>query len=298
MTYLYPLFGDPNKTYARVVASTTYQGRTIWTVEVNLHRFVLAELNTHRAISKNSASSRAIPVHKTLGFPTALPVSVPGKQRGMQGGEELTGQDLKFFLEEVQHLREEIHLFVGQWKDKVHKSVLNRYLEPFLYHRVILTSSYWENFFAQRCSPLAQPEIRLAAEYIREAIQNVEPVESMDHLPYVNAEEVEDIEAAFAHIKDRFPSKLWNYSNYLISMARCARVSYLTHEGKRDLGKDFDLAERLLNAKPIHASPGEHQALMSHDGKPDIKFHRNLAPGVRQFRSIVEDSIGVDTLRT
>jgi hypothetical protein len=56
-----------------------------------MHRFVLAEMNTHRAFSRNSASSRAIPVQKIIDRVTndpAWPVVWPKEQAGMQGGEE------------------------------------------------------------------------------------------------------------------------------------------------------------------------------------------------------------------
>jgi hypothetical protein len=43
-----------------------------------------------------------------------------------------------------------------------------------------------------------------------------------------------------------------------ISAGRCARVSYLTHEGRRDPVADIELCERLLQAG--HMSPAEHPA--------------------------------------
>ena len=43
----------------------------------------------------------------------------------------------------------------------VHKQVANRVLEPFMWHTVIITATDWDGFWLQRCSPLAQPEIRV-----------------------------------------------------------------------------------------------------------------------------------------
>ena len=46
-----------------------------------------------------------------------------------------------------------------------------------------------------------------------------------------------------------------------VSIARCARVSYLTFEGKKsNMDDDARLAEKLLASTPLHASPAEHQA--------------------------------------
>ena len=48
---------------AKVIAdSVCPKGVRMTTMEIEYPRFILAELNTHRMLSKNSASSRAIPV--------------------------------------------------------------------------------------------------------------------------------------------------------------------------------------------------------------------------------------------
>jgi len=43
-----------------------------------------------------------------------------------------------------------------------------------------------------------------------------------------------------------------------LSVARCARVSYLNHDGLRDHQKDIELYNQLLSSK--HMSPFEHVA--------------------------------------
>ena len=51
-----------------------------------------------------------------------------------------------------------------------------------------------------------------------------------------------------------------------LSVARCARVSYLTHDGKRDHERDLDLYERLLGGGANgHWSPFEHVATPAAD---------------------------------
>ena len=54
------------QTSARVVADSVHVVHRVTTMEVTFHRTVLAEFNTHRMFSRNSASSRAIPVEKML----------------------------------------------------------------------------------------------------------------------------------------------------------------------------------------------------------------------------------------
>lgn len=242
-------------TYAKVIAdSISPSGHRLTTFEVRFHRFVLAEFNTHRVLSKNSASSRAIPVQKQIERiveDLAYPVSWPAEQKGMQGGEELPEETTtvakrlwhfaaKAAVDTVQGLR---HL---NGDAALHKSVTNRLLEPFMWHTVVVTATAWENFFAQRCSPLAQPEIKAVADLMHEAYANSTPTYIRDkdwHLPYVDRREVDSAETAVK-----------------VSAARCARVSYLTHDGKRDIAADLALYDRLVGANPPHWSPLEHVA--------------------------------------
>lgn len=240
-------------TEARVIADTiTVDGHRLTTLEVTLHRFVLAELNTHRAFSRNSASSRAIPLAKQLERvrnTPAIPVSWPAEQKGMQGGDELdpepayqaftvwraAGAGAVSAAERLGHLG-------------VHKSVANRLLEPFMWHTVVVTATDWDGFWAQRCSPLAQPEIRVAAEAMRDAYRRSTPhlrEEGEWHVPYVTDDEYASCE---------WPELV------RVSAARCARVSYLTQDGVRDAREDLALYERLVSARPAHWSPLEHVA--------------------------------------
>ena len=246
------------QTEARIIADSIHNGHRLTTMEVTIHRFVLAEFNTHRILSRNSASSRAIPVEKQLeriGESPAFPISWPCEQPGMSGGTELEGDDLA----EAKALFDAVHAFtlkavgdyVAEHPDKahrLHKSVTNRLLEPFMWHTVVVSSTEWTNFFGLRCSPLAQPEIRVAAEMMRDVYQASTPVEVNDgqwHLPYIT-----DEEKASLDIEDLCK----------ISVIRCARVSSL-HAGKvGDYDSDYALFERLTSAVPPHASPLEHVA--------------------------------------
>jgi thymidylate synthase ThyX len=232
-------------------------GKRLTTMEVTMHRFVLAEFNTHRVFSRNSASSRAIPVEKRLAEyrdDAAWPLSLPAEQSGMQGGAELDDvarMDALDLLAEI-HLdtSERIYRYLDEHPDKstrLHKSVLNRYLEPFLWHTVIVSSTEWENFFQQRVSPLAQPEIRIPAQEMLHALTLSKPRPPRDgwHTPLIQPDEYDIIP-----LHDRLK----------ISAARCARVSYLTHEGVRDPVEDLKLYDRLMAADPKHWSPLEHVA--------------------------------------
>ena len=275
------------KTNATVLADSIAapSGVRLTTMEVTFHRFVLAEFNTHRVFSRNSASSRAIPVEKQLAWFTAnpaMPVSYPAEQPGMQGGAELEGKDLhdaEDFLNEWHYATAELTAkYLAAHTDKsrrLHKSVLNRILEPMMWHTVIVTSTDWDGFFAQRTSELAQPEIREAAELMQEAYGASTPktVEYGDwHTPLIQPDE--------EHLSQLIRIK--------VSAARCARVSYMTHDGTRSVDEDLKLYYRLIEADPMHASPLEHVATPRHRTPIVADCSGNLQ-GWDQLRHMVEE---------
>jgi thymidylate synthase ThyX len=258
---------------ARVVLdSVGPTGVRLTTLEVTFPRFVLAEFNTHRVFSRNSASSRAIPTAKLLQRvleEPAIPLEWGRNRAGMTSEELLALEDgaeaeriwLNARDAAVERARSLLEL-------KVHKQQLNRLLEPFLWHTVIVTSTEWDNFFTLRCAPQAQPEIRAAAVRMREVLGESlpGPVDAGEwHLPLVQDDErslnVETLKK--------------------ISAARCARVSYLTHGGTREIEKDLDLCARLMDDR--HLSPFEHVATPANDDA----FHANFR-GWHQMRKEVE----------
>lgn len=247
---------------AKVIAdSISPDGIRLTTLEVVMHRFVLAEFNTHRVFSRNSASSRAIPVDKQLRRvqeDPAWPVLWAAEQPGMQGGAELTGDDLVDASELFAAIHEftvgEINLYLDKHPEKstrLHKSLLNRLLEPFMWHTAIVTSTEWDGFWHQRCSPLAQPEIHATADAMFKEYHASEPrfLEVGDwHTPYLVDDEIDGFLAQ-------------GFDPRHISVARCTRVS---RENHGDLGKtpaeDVALYEKLISEDPAHASPLEHVA--------------------------------------
>lgn len=260
------------------------------TLEVVMHRFVLAEFNTHRAFSRNSASSRAIPVAKQLAKVRenpAIPLSFPAEQKGMQGGDELS-DDQRLIAEAlwISASKEAARMAEEMADLGVHKSVTNRLLEPFMWHTAVVTSVEWDNFFAQRCSPLAQPEIRATAEAMREALMNSTPTElgvNDWHTPYID--DVTDHEVRHGYHNPQ--STLCK-----ISAMRCARVSYLTQAGVRDPKEDLDKYEGLVNPNggPPHWSPLEHvcRPPVGHEIRHGVPG--NLQPFV-QLRHVVSGEV-------
>lgn len=242
---------ERTKPSARILAdSVSPDGKRLITLEATFHRFILAEMNTHRMFSRNSASSRAIPFEKmrdrVLNDP-AVPVYWGKNQKGMQAGEELSLDEISEAIDAWLAARAQAVGYAQELHDiGVHKSIVNRVLEPYLWHTAIITATEWKNFFALRIDEHAQAEIRAVAEAMAEAIHHSEPDE-LDydewHLPMITAQDRNeaDVETLLK-----------------VSVGRCARVSYMTHDGQRSLDADVALHDDLLTNG--HMSPFEHQA--------------------------------------
>lgn len=302
--------------------SISPNGVRLTTVQGDFHRFVLAEKNTHRVFSRNSASSRAIPLGKMVDRvlnDIAVPLVWASEQKGMQGGDEvddIVGAQIEWREARDDAVRHAKNLgAIG-----VHKSIANRLLEPFNWHTAIVTSTAWGNFFEQRCSPLAQPEIREYAEAVREAIANSTPEliqEGSWHLPYIEAEDITAAEEWVLENHGGFSKDRVTQVLACVSAARCARVSYLTHDGRRDIGGeggDLDLYDKLVTANPKHFSPLEHVAtpdptnatrasLAFTDLSGNDRYVERTIPlfgnfiGWRQLRAEIEAAYGIEPLR-
>lgn len=284
--------------------------------EVELHRFVLAELNTHRSHSRSSASSRAIPVSKQIARvkeDPAWPLVWTSEQPGMQGGSELEGYDLgnaqwlfkdvqQYTVDRIEDYYEDLRRNYGeepsQWgPHALHKSLVNRLMEPFMWHKVIFgaTDLGWVNFFAQRAmrySPLAQPELRAAADQMLD-IYGDEEFEESEELRAVAGMMMETLESS-TPTQINFGEWVTPYiqrdekflidTKLKVSVGRCARVSFLNHGGIRDLDADLKLWSTLSTSKPKHAAPMEFVCTpMGYDEEQVGNFR-----GFRQLRHMVE----------
>jgi hypothetical protein len=229
-------------------------GHRLTSFEVTFPRIVLAEVNTHKMLSKSSASSRAIPVKDRIAALLAdpfVPESFGRNQRGMQPGRALEGPEDRLARDFWEtHLSASIDCAGGLAGLEVHKQLANRLLEAHCWHTAIITGTDWDNFFHLRVNPLAQGEFQSLAKLMQDAMAASEsralgPGEW--HLPYVDGGESFNVEV------DGHGDSLRK-----ISAARCARLSYLTQKGVRDPREDLSLFGRLLSAG--HMAPLEHPA--------------------------------------
>lgn len=242
--------------------------------------------------SRSSASSRAIPIKRMIRQVEDDPVMFKwwGKnQSGMQAKEELTGVALENAKETWLAARDSAVKYAWELNDLgLHKQSVNRILEPWMFITVILTSTEFENWYNLRDDPDAQPEIAWVAREMRKLHDSNEPEKlalGEWHLPYIELRD--DRSPLYIDIKRLIDScggsgrgaekKLMQ-----IATARCARVSYLTHDGKRDYGKDIELHDRCRDN--CHWSPFEHCA----EADDRSGRHGNFV-GWRQYRKLFKN---------
>ena len=304
---------------ATIIADSKNEfGNRITTFIVTFPRIVLAEFNTHRMLSRNSASSRAVPPRKMirkLKETPFVPIKWMKDHTGMQG-KEYFDSDEKFNLQELKdimfetlmkafnsedaddlelidlftEMMEEMDLFGTYtlnefWlilRDKVincailliclgvTKQIVNRLLEPFMWHTAIVTATEWENFFALRAHPAAEIHIAKLAEIMLEQYNESAPKELKAgewHIPFGDNMDIERLVKLSHDLGEEkglpvdvnfLTNKKRDDLMVKIATARCARVSYLNFEGKDDYEADIKLYDRL--AKMGHWSPFEHCA--------------------------------------
>ena len=251
--------------------SISPMGIRLTTFEVTFPRFILAEFNTHRALSRNSASSRAIPpelqIERVLESPFIPEFGT--RTKGMGSGAPNKSQDkavyawLKSRDMAVEAAQDLIDLDVD-------KARINRLLEPFMWHTVIATATRWGNFFSLRTDEDAQPEFRIVALMMQEQYkENVPEFKGVadQHLPLVQE-----------HDKMSVPASAWAP----ISSGRCARVSFDKHNVNEPYQNSLDRHTLLTNNG--HWSPTEHQGIVMSSEEEAAPFHGNFHGDWAQYR--------------
>lgn len=248
---------------AKIIKDSVNPNATrITTFELEYPRFIHAEVMTHRQFSRNSASSRAIPISKVTEQvinSMATPIHWGKNQAGMQAKEELEGEDRY----EVMNLWYSAgfaaaNTAMDMHKLGAHKQIANRILEPFQTMKVIVTATEFANFFWLRDHPDAQPEIKELAIRMKEAIDNSTPDildYGMWHVPYIRSEVINGHQRFF----DDEDNEITTEQAIRVSCSCCAQVSY------RKLDTTIEKAEKiydlLVNSEPVHASAFEHVAM-------------------------------------
>lgn len=248
--------------------SISEAGNEIITYELEYPRIILAELNTHRMLSKNSFSSRAVPFDKMVKQLNGRPVRFGANQAGMQDkGEhnQLIGTYCgnNYYAHTAAEVWEIAKQDAIRWADMFkdagyHKQIYNRLLEPWQMMKTVLSGTELDNFFWLRNHEAADPTFAELARVMYEAKQQSKPelLKAGEwHTPYVDKDEtgscvIYDLEGNPIYISKEEAIK--------VSCARCAAVSY-RNEGY-DLSKSIEVYDRLVGSDRKHASAFEHCA--------------------------------------
>lgn len=261
--------------------SISPKGQRITTFVLKYPRFFHSELLTHRKLSKNSSSSRAIPIKKQIEMienDLAMPIDFRKNQKGMQAGERLDYEkEVQAKEIWIRAAKSAIEFAKEMSNLDVHKQYVNRILEPFSHISVVLTGTDFNNFFGLRYHEMAQPEFYELARLMYEAYISSKPKKLKYgewHLPFITKEDKDFVKSKTeidrSHnngiINPFLKTRATIFVNYYMplikmSVARCARVSYLNHLGKKPtIEEDFGLFERLVGSEPKHSSAAEHCA--------------------------------------
>jgi len=257
-----------NKISAEIIADSVNEtGQRITSFIVVFPRIVLAEFNTHRMLSRNSASSRAIPFEtmlKRLETEPFVPIKFQKDHSGMQGTEYFEGAAEESAKHHWDCAKNNAIVVAKQMSEAgITKQLCNRILEPFMYHTVIVTATDWENFFKLRAHEAAEIHIQDLAYKMLHEYNKSEPKQLKLgdwHIPFGDKIEASRIIKALGGVANTDDI---NNAKIKIATARCARVSYLNYEGKDDYEADFKLYDRLSSLG--HWSPFEHCASATTD---------------------------------
>lgn len=253
----------------------------LYSILLTYPRVMHAELLTHRVLSKNSASSRAIPTAKMISMLEVdpyYPIRWGKNQSGMQAQDENLDEIAEAEARAIWNNMMRVCISGVQRLNGLglHKQWANRPLEWFSWITVVLSATDFSNFFALRDHHMAMPEFQFVAHGIKELIESTEPRQLKSgewHMPFMD-----DYAALAAAGHD-------HNTIVKISAGRCARVSYLNHDNVRDPKDDIALAERLAGQNPGHWSPFEHVAMAQNNRDRDRNFR-----GFTQLRAILEQS--------
>lgn len=262
--------------------SISEAGIRLTTMQLTYPRVIHSEFMTHRAFSRNAASSRAIPIEKSIRLVEAdpyIPIRWGLNGKGVQDHGEMS-EIGRAKAEKTYRRGLDAALAIAKEflvsKEVPHKQIVNRILEPYSHITVVVTATEWHNFFALRDHPAADPLFQLLAAKVKEAYTASVPKKRKTgewHLPYLLDR---DVERAVRHIlevvlpRGDLYTEAWLEEQtkqllFKMSAARCARVSYLNQDKETPtVAEDVATFNKLMSEMPLHASPTEHQA------EPDI----------------------------
>jgi len=251
---------------AKVVADSKFNDVRLTTVESVLPRWLLPELNTHRLLgpwnngaqSGNSASSRAIPTERNIEAVETdpyVPATFNKRVKGMGVGEEFD-QERADMARRWWKMGAEYSTLIAKRLNEVglDKSRVNRTMEPYLWHKVILSATEWENFFHLRRPPSGQVDLTFGAQLEMQMLA----IEIYNAISTSMALELEPGEWHLPYITDDEKMILSDEDACFVSGRRVAAVSFDRDVTDEAYSVSIAKAHGLVSSE--HWSPFEHIA--------------------------------------
>lgn len=245
-----------------IADSIAVNGKRMTTFELVYHRYIHSEFMTHRDLSKNASSSRAVPLKTAaqhVADNPAIPVHWGKNQPGMQSKEQLSGIELSAAQEIWQKGIENAIDMVGQLQEiESHKQWAARPLEPFQMIKTVVSGTNWDNIQWLRDDEEAQPEFEELARCIQIAFDTNIPVKLYHgewHLPYVDTYRDHMMDDTL-HYLDASGMPLSLEDAKKISASCCAQVSYRRLNDSKE--KALEIYDKLFSGRKPHLSPTEH----------------------------------------
>jgi hypothetical protein len=260
--------------------SINVSGNRMVTMELEYPRFIHSEILTHRILSKNASSSRAIPVktlHDHIVEHPAMPVYFGKNEPGMVAKVELDQRNIDTTKAVWKSsMISAIHYSSILYDLGNHKQVANRLVEPYMTMKTLMSGTEWVNLIWLRDHPDAQPEFALLAKLIRISMENSVPVKLKPgqwHLPYVTTK-LEPLSGTQTFWADKNTEIDLDQARK-ISASCCAQVSYRRLDDSIErANKIFDMLNLGRTDVPNHASPAEHQACAMWFDEPTLEANR------------------------
>jgi hypothetical protein len=272
---------------AKVIAdSISLFGHRLTTIEVEYPHAVHKDIMTHRMFDRNFLSFRAFPPEKVIPKIKSdpfIPDEFRSRVKGMGEGDALDAYNQgllnSIWIDHIRHGLETAEFFLGH---EIAKAQTNFILQDLTWIRGIITATDWDNFWALRSWPdNVRPEVKKIASMMEEAHTASEPRvlrEGEWHFPYIDNA---DYELARGMLRGLATYEYEDERTELlkkVSTARCARISYLTHDGHRRLEEDLRLYGNLYDDG--HMSPFGHVARPF--SQEEINAVRNAQHAIRK----------------
>lgn len=286
-------------TWARIILDSIHptNGVRLTTMELNYPYIIHAEVMTHGILSKNASSLRVLKTKHVIERVRAEPF-IPSRfprTATPDLGMEPAGY---WPVDGVEHVESEMAWQEGleaalrsaQWMANigVHKQIASRPLSTYMYQRTLVTATEWENWDNLRGATRdtgAQDQIQELARAMYQARLESTPLARWVHLPFMDQESVQ---------LDRYsPGEQRTiggirFDEFMVSAGRCARISYLNHEGVAQPDKDEALGRRLLTSG--HMSPFAHLGLARHDRRAE-QWSKNFRGWVNYRETIKGEDV-------